>query len=273
MSDAADVAGERAGRLDKERAMGTFATDTTWSDTTTQATQSTQALQATRATEPTQPTEPIESAKPDNWTRIRRGLTPAALLVGPIMTSVGFAMHDKGLDDDVAFVRAIDGHVNRWMFTHLLIAAGFFLICIGTGAVARLARGRGKSATVMATVMIAVGTIAAAFDTVAHGAVAFALAGRTDVNAVVSTHVQLDLYKSPWIVGFVMLQNLALLGLFVLGFAMLRSRSIPRWAGILIIASPVTMMFGGAGVVTLLAGLPLVLGVGCVAAAARRAEV
>ena len=125
----------------------------------------------------------------------------------------------------------------------------------------------------MATVMIAVGTVAAAFDTIAHGVLAYGLAGRADVTAAVSTQVQLDFYKSPWIATFAILQNVALVALFVLGFAMLRSRSIPRWAGVLLIASPVTMMFGGAGPVTLIAGLPLISGMVYVARAARRAGV
>ena len=80
--------------------MTTYATDTTWTHDSTEV-------------------QPPPTT--DTWTRIRRGLTPTALMLGPVLLAVGFALHDEGLDDDVAFVRAIDGHVNRWMLTHLLI--------------------------------------------------------------------------------------------------------------------------------------------------------
>ncbi len=221
---------------------------------------------------PSHSTSPDLPALPRFVARVRHVATPIALAFGMALVFLGGSMHDPGQDDDVTFVRLIGTHVNRWMFVHIVITAGWLLFGVGAGAVTRLIRGRGRVPFLVATPMLVVGALGWAFMNLTHGILAYALNGRTDVDLVTGTQVQLDYFDLPWTKAIVSLMLFAAVGVAVMGIGAIRSRLVPTWVGILLIVALVPVFLAPEGPVALLTGLPLVVGLAGIARAALKVE-
>jgi hypothetical protein len=210
---------------------------------------------------------------PEHLRWFRRWASPAALMAAPVLIAIGFTLHPSEKDgDEEGFIRSLDGHLNRWMLTHLFISLGMLCVFLGLGAVLRLARGRGAVLTQVAVVIAAVGTLANAVETIMHSFVAYALAERSDVSTAMSVDIQKDYFARPWAAAVESLAFLAVLSLVFIGAAMIRSRAIPRWCAVLCFLSPVPLLIAGAGIAVIPAYVPLAIGFGAIGLAAARVE-
>jgi hypothetical protein len=202
----------------------------------------------------------------------RRLAVPVATVAAPLVLGVGVALHPEGDDDDEAFVREVGHHLTRWLVAHVLLTVGFFLVFLSAGALLRLARGRGAVLTQVAAAAIALGGLVSVMETVTHGVLAYALGADSRVSTQLSTQVQLHWFHTAAGQSLEIGMALALLGLVFAGVGVLRSRAVPRWAGVLIVLAPVSILFaGGSPVASALGLLPLAVGFAVVARAAARA--
>ncbi len=168
--------------------------------------------------------------RPQPPTRTQRWATPVALGAAGVIALAAFSLHPQGNDDDQAFVASLNGHLQRWAVSHVLETLVFVALLIGSGAVFRLARNRGTAGKVTAAgaIAMAVGSIAAVFETVGHGFLAYALAERSDVSVALSTRIQLDFARLPWVapmfIGTVVVQ----VGSLLIALGLIGSRAVPR---------------------------------------------
>ena len=230
------------------------------------------ALPATSAV-PTPTADGAGASRPSLVDRVRRAFTPFSLVAGPVVTAIGFTLHETEGKDHEEFLSNAGQHALLWNLAHLLIPIGLVFFTAGFAGLLRLARGRGAGFLVPGVVLGMVGTIATAIDGAAHGAVESALMNRPDVSIEQSEQIQLDYMHSPFVFPLALLGMGMMLGLLICGIGLFRSRRVPRWAAVLIMLSPVTLTFAGAGIVAPLGAAPLLAGAVVVARVlARSAE-
>lgn len=197
---------------------------------------------------------------------LRRYAGPTALVAGAVLTVAGMALHvaGDGSPADVALMRTIEAHSTQWLTSHLLLGFGMALVAGGAATALRLARGRGATLTAIGAVVASVGAALMSLGDLAHGALAYALAGHVD--AATSLAIQEAYFFHPTIAVISFGGMLLPVGLLVLGIALLRSRVVPRWAAIVLLISPIAITFGFASGPRMLAlGLPFVVGMAALA--------
>ena len=217
------------------------------------------------------PSTPVGLPAPPPVVWLRRYAPPVALVVGPILMVAGMALHAEGLPDE-AFVRTVQTQPGQWLTSHLLLAFGNALIALGAAAVAvRMARGRGATLTAVGAVVASVGGVLMSLGDLGHGAVAYSL---VDHVAVADSLAIQEAYFSNPAIAVVSFGGMLLpLGLMVLGFGLVRSRLVPRWAAVVLLVSPILIQASMAsGPQMVLFGLPLVVGMGALARGLARSS-
>ena len=201
--------------------------------------------------------------------RLRRGAAPLTLVVGSVVTVGGMALHAQGLPDE-AFVRTIESQPDQWLASHLALAFGGALLAFGLTSILRLVDGRAARITVVGTVVAAVGAALMSLGDLAHGVVAYVLAGHVD--APTSLAAQEAYFAHPAIMVLSMAGMLLPLGLIILSIGLFRARVIPRWLAVLVLLSPIAIQAGMASGPRMLAfGLPLVVAMAALARETARA--
>ena len=198
--------------------------------------------------------------RPSLVDRVRTGFTPVALVLGPVVTTIGFTLHEADADDHQEFLSTVGHHGAAWNLAHLLIPIGLLLFTAGFAGLLRLARGRGTGLLVTGVTVGMLGMIATAVDAAGHGAVESALMNRPEVSLAQSEQIQVAYLHSPFVFPLTLLGMGMILGLLIAGIGLFRSRRVPRWAAVLIMLSPVGLMFAGAGAVAPLGAAPLLIG-------------
>jgi MFS family permease len=220
------------------------------------------ALPATSAVVPASTT--AGHARPSLVDRVRHGFTPVALVLGPVVTTIGFTLHEADAEDHEEFLSTVGHHGAAWSLAHLLIPIGLLLFTAGFAGLLRLASGpsgqKGARFLVPGVVLGMVGMIATAIDAAAHGAVESALMNRPEVSLAQSEQIQVDYLHSPFVFPLTLLGMGMILGMLIAGIGLFRSRRVPRWAAVLVMLSPVGLMFAGAGAVAPLGAAPLLIG-------------
>jgi hypothetical protein len=220
---------------------------------------------------PAAPPTDAPATPPRSVVAFRRFAVPVALAAAPVVLAVGMALHPQGTDDDEAFVHHLGHHLTRWMICHAIVTVGFFCVFLGAGALLRLARGRGAVLTQVAAAAMAIGGLGAILETVTHGVLAYALGADHRVDVHLSTQVQLHWFHTAWGQALEVGNGIALLSLILAGIALLRSRAVARWAAVLVLLAPVSILFGGGNPVgNVLSLVPLAVGFTAVARAAVR---
>jgi hypothetical protein len=200
--------------------------------------------------------------------RFRHHGSAIALAAGSLLVAVGLALHISGAPEDESLARVIAEHPSRWLASHLLSAFGLVLLTIGMAAVVGMARGQGAKLAKIGASMTALGAMLMAFGDVAHGSVGFALAGQVD--PATSLAIQKSFFAYPTI-GILSGAGMFLpLGLLTLGVGTLRSRLLPRWAGVTLLLSPIAVQVAllADGPAHSLLLLPFVVGMAALARAA-----
>lgn len=228
-------------------------------------------MSITKPVQATPVSHPIGSPPPSTIDRLRRYGGPAALVVGSVLTVAGMALHvaGDGSAPDETLVRTIEASLGQWLASHLLLASGMALVAGGATAAFRVARGRGATLTAVGAVAASVGAALMSLGDLAHGALAYALAGHVD--ATTSLAIQEAYFLHPAIAVTSSAGMLLPLGVLILGVALLRSCIVPRWAAVVLLVSPIVISLGFAsGPRMLLLGLPFVAGMTVLARAIAR---
>lgn len=202
---------------------------------------------------------------------LRRWAGPSVLVAGSALTVAGMALHvaGDGSPADETLVRTIEAHSTQWLVSHFLLAAGMALVAGGAATALRLARRRGATLTVAGVLAMALGAALMSLGDLAHGILAFALAGHVEPSR--SLAIQEAYFVHPAIAAISFGGMLLPLGVLVLGVALLRSRAVPRWAAIVLLVSPIAMTLGFAsGPRMLVLGLPFVVGMAALSRAIAR---
>jgi hypothetical protein len=203
--------------------------------------------------------------------RVRRSAGPVGLAGGAALTVLGMALHvaGDGSAADEHLMHEIEAQSGQWLVSHLLLAAGMALVAGGAAAVFRLARGRGAVLTAIGAGLMVVGAALTSWGDLAHGALAYALAGQVD--AAQSLEIQEAYFFHPAVAVMSFGGMLLPLGMVVLGIALVRSRAVPRWAAAVLLVSPVLITVGFAsGYRMFLLGIPFVVGLAVLARAVAR---
>ena len=224
-----------------------------------------------RAAPVTSSVHPVASPDLSRLDWVRRFAGPAALVVGSVLTVAGMALHvaGDGSPADEALVRTIEGHLTQWLASHFLLAFGMALVAGGAATAFRVAHGRGAALTAIGAATLALGAALMSLGDLAHGAVAYALAGHID--AATSLAIQEEYFLQPAI-GVISFGGMLMpVGVLVLGLGLLRSRAVPRWTAIVLLVSPIVISLGFAsGPRMLVLGLPFVVGMAALGRAIAR---
>jgi hypothetical protein len=170
---------------------------------------------------------------PDLTGRARVG--PAVLLVGALLVAAALSLHLRGGAEDVAFVQRIETVPEQWLIGHVLMAVGAVLLALGFPSVLRLARDRRRIAITVGVTLATVGAACTALGDFAHGSLAYVLIGHVDAQQ--SLDIQKDFFYEPLLAAVTILGNLLPLGMLVLGIGLLRAKTVPTTAAILVLVS------------------------------------
>lgn len=162
-----------------------------------------------------------------------------ALTAGSVLVAVGLVLHLPGAPEDAGLTRAIAEQPSRWLAAHLLGALGLVLLAAGVARVARVARGRGAALAAAGALTASVGATLLALGDSAHGSVAYALAGRVDPAAALE--IEKAFFGNPAVAALSGAGMLLPLGILLLGAGVLRARLVPRWAGVVLLLSPLAV--------------------------------
>jgi hypothetical protein len=130
--------------------------------------------------------------------RVRWAAGPLALVAGPALAIVGFALHPQAMGDR-QFVAWTNAHATQFAAAHLLIGSGLAIAAVGVWAALRLAHGKRGTVLVAGTLAMFLGTVGMGYDHLAHGALGYALASDSSVPLGMSTHVQVGFETLPYV--------------------------------------------------------------------------
>ena len=215
---------------------------------------------------------PVKSLALSRLDWLRRFAGPTALAVGPVLMLSGMALHEQWVgpgEPDETFIRTVEGSLTQWGISHFLLTAGLALLAGGATTIFRLARGRGAVLTAVSATAVVLGAALMSLSDLLHGFLQYALAGQVD--AATSLTIQEAYFSLPANAVLNTGTTLLPLGFVVLGVALLRSRAVPRWAALVLLLGPVGIMLGFEfHNLTLILGLPLVVGMAVLARAIAR---
>lgn len=198
-----------------------------------------------------------------------RVLGPVTLATGAVLAAAGMALHLGAMPEDERLTQAI-AEDPQWASSHVLLGLGFALVAIGIVSTLPLLRGRGSRFSAVGAVLASLGAVLMALSDIAHGALGLAL--RDQVDAATSLEIHLAYFEHPAILGLNLGPTLLPLGMILLGVGLLRSGTAPRWAGAVVLLTPVAVSASFAlGLPSALQALPFLVGMLVLASALFRA--
>jgi hypothetical protein len=173
--------------------------------------------------------------------------TPAAigLVLGPLLFLLDTLIDPAWANDDAAYLAEVAGHKVRYVIAEVASTFGALIWIVGMIGVMHLLRRRRVTLGQLAAGMVTVGLIGltASF---AFSVFDLAMADFEDRAAMVHLHAELGdsyAYKAYWLTFF---SVGTVLGLILLGVALLGRRIVPAWSAILlIVASGLWHVAGG----------------------------
>lgn len=209
-----------------------------------------------------QPAPVVTSATPtasstDRATRGRRGSRPLAALtaLAPLTVPVAVLLHPDDTGGAKATLDALAGDERAlWAATHLLEPLAW--LGLGTAlllALPRLAPGRGRRLVTIGAPLAFVGYVCIAFIVYGHGE-AFLHMSADGVDRTAMGPL-FDIYEDGMPLA-ALPSLLSRLGVVVAAVGLIRARTIPLWAPLLLLASPFTFS-AGATDLPLLVSIPL----------------
>jgi len=163
---------------------------------------------------------------------------PVALGLGTVLAAAGLALHLGAMPEDERLAQAIADDPN-WTASHVLIGLGFAMVAIGASHAVRLIRARGAVLAGVGAVLMTFGAALIALSDFAHGALGLALRGHVDAEQSLDIH--LAYFEHPAILSMNAGPMLLTLGMIAMGIGLLRARSVPRWAGAVVLLTPIAI--------------------------------
>lgn len=183
---------------------------------------------------------------------------PAALALGAVLATTGMSLHLGAMEEDARLAQAMFDDSN-WTASHLMLGIGFALVAIGLTHAVGLVRGRGAVPVGVGAVLMALGAVLMALGDISHGALNIALRGQVD--AAQSLDIHTSYFEQASVAGLNGGSGLLPLGMIILGIGLLWSRSVPRWAGIVVLLTPFAVKASFApSLPSYLQGLPFLVG-------------
>ncbi|MEA2492787.1 MAG: hypothetical protein QOJ29_698 [Thermoleophilaceae bacterium] len=183
----------------------------------------------------------------------------AAMAVGPVLVTAGYALHPTGDEKGVAFARNVAEHTGSWAVAHLLIAGGLAVLAAALPSVLRLAPARGRRLVFTGAVLTTIGAAGMALDAIAHGYLAYTLASAPHVNAVAAASIDTHAASSTW-ASMMSLMGIAFpFGLITTAVGCARA-GVPKPIAALLVVGVMGIGAAGAGPLTLITSAPLVAG-------------
>jgi hypothetical protein len=170
--------------------------------------------------------------------RVSQLVGPVALGLGAVLAAAGMALHLGAMPEDERLIQAMVDDRN-WTASHVLLGIGFALVAVGVAHTVTVLRGRGSVLAGVGAVLTSLGAVLMALSNFAHGALNLALRGQVD-NAQ-SMDIHESYFEHPATLGTNTGPMLITLGMIVLGIGLLRSRGVPRWAGVAVLATPIAV--------------------------------
>ena len=215
---------------------------------------------------------PVTSLALSKLDWLRRFTGPTALAVGPVLMLSGMALHVEWVgngEPDETFIRTVEANLTQWVTSHFLATVGLALMAGGAATIFRLARGRGAVLTAVGATAVVLGAALMSLSDLLHGFLTYVLAGHVDATTSLAIHEAYFLLPANLVLNTS--STLLPIGFVVLAVALLRSRAVPRWAAIVLLLGPVGIMLGFEfHNLTLIFGLPLVVGLAALARAIAR---
>lgn len=190
-----------------------------------------------------------------------------ALAAAPMLLLLAQALDPTPPDADAAELLATAGQeAARWTSSNLAFLVGAALLAVGAPCVCRAAPDRGRVAGLAASVLLvlaAIGIAAWASSMISLSGLADAQAPGRYAKAARGT-LATGIVEAAWIVSL-------LGGMVSLAVALLRSRRVPRWAPVCLLAFVlVEVMLVGINIAETVGFGLLVVGLGAIAAAVGR---
>jgi len=186
-------------------------------------------------------------------------VSAALLLIGEALTP---KVLDKAITNTTTASRMLPiaaKHLNQLYVSNALVIVGLGALAVSFAAVATLVRGRGATLATLAALIGGLGYFAGAIANVLVG-FNLAAATATRTSQAVAARFLVTTFKSG--VGNVFVLSYfigSLAGTLLLGIALWRSRSVPRWLPVLFVIGNVIAMFASAGIVSVPLSLPFTL--------------
>lgn len=212
--------------------------------------------------QPSSATSPFEQA-----TQLRRRLSALALAAAGVGIVVGHALSvDSGQTPD-AYLADFTAHHVRGTIGGLTVTVGAFLLVPGLAGALRLVTGRGARLATIAAALWGLGAMALGAGDLMQTLVMSALVpGHHDTARAIIEVAQQGILGLPFAFA-----PAFILGGILFAVALLRSRAVPIWLGVLSLVGPLLVPASSAGGV-LTAALPLLpLGASLVLLAGRAA--
>ena len=191
-------------------------------------------------------------------TTAQRRAYGAALVVGPLLLLAAQVLDPTPSGADAAQLLATAGSDSgRWSASNLLLVGGAIVLVLGAFGLAPLFRGGGERLGQAGVILLVAGLVCLAgwaTSNLTLAAVADS-GGSVDVAEAIRDSTSISAVETVWLAGL-------LSGLVLIAAALLRARSVPRWAAVLI------LLFVAIETATLVAGDGAVETVGFAALAA-----
>lgn len=175
---------------------------------------------------------------PHRAERLTRLVGPGALGLGAVLTAVGLALHLGAMPEDERLTQAIADDPN-WAASHVLLGIGLALVAIGAAHAVTVVRARGAVLAGVGAVLMSLGALLMALSDIAHGALGLALRGHVDAGQSLDIHR--SYFEHPAVLGMNIGPMLLTLGMIAMGIGLLRDRSVPRWAGAVVMGTPIAV--------------------------------
>lgn len=202
--------------------------------------------------------------------RVRRYLLAGAMVLCPVLLLTGTALEVDTGDSGLEEVTLVAAERGQFYASTLLLALGLVLLTPTALGLMQLARRRGGALATIGGGLLFVAGSAAAAGIFMYGAV-LAVASdaglpREEMGQFARVASESGYTAPPFFLGFFGIS----IGLVLLGIALLRARTVPRWMPALLVVGAFTTFFGQGGTaVTLLTTSPLLVLVGFAAALVR----
>lgn len=200
----------------------------------------------------------------------RRVLLAVAVVAAPALQVAGMLLHPPLAEDPAGQLAIVAAEPGRWFVAHVVAASAAALFGVAAPALAGLARARGAALATAGAVLTVLGgaTLAIAFGAEAH---LLSVAADPSLDAAAMAALAALEHHSPAMTMILLGVPLVGVGQLLLAGALLRARTVPRWAPALVLAGLVVSLAGAPGsLLGPIALLPAVVGYAALAVTVAR---